>query len=279
MQPRWLGLLALVVAVCIAFVLLGLWQLDVARGQGAQDAAREVAEQPVAPIGEVVAPHTMLDTNSSGRMVSATGTYDPSKSFYVTPRRLGDRTGMWLVTPMRVEQTGAWLAVVRAFVAEPRDVSPVPGRVTVEGMLAPGEGPPDRPVTLPPGQMAKLELSRLVNEWPGDLYSAFVFATKETASDTAGVSAEPSALTRVPPPAPTSSGLALRNLAYALQWWLFAGFALYMWWRMVSDAHATRAGPLEATPRAPRAPAPLPTDAPPSTSTTAAPPIPTGDHR
>lgn len=25
----------------------------------------------------------------------------------------------------------------------------------------------------------------------------------------------------------------LRHLAYALQWWVFAGFAVFLWWRMV----------------------------------------------
>jgi ABC-type nickel/cobalt efflux system permease component RcnA len=30
-------------------------------------------------------------------------------------------------------------------------------------------------------------------------------------------------------------GLSWRNLAYALQWWVFALFAAYMWWRMVRD--------------------------------------------
>ncbi len=27
----------------------------------------------------------------------------------------------------------------------------------------------------------------------------------------------------------------LRNLAYGLQWWLFGGFVVFMWWRMARD--------------------------------------------
>ena len=30
----------------------------------------------------------------------------------------------------------------------------------------------------------------------------------------------------------------LRNLAYALQWWVFGAFALYMWWRMSTESVA-----------------------------------------
>ncbi len=35
------------------------------------------------------------------------------------------------------------------------------------------------------------------------------------------------------PPLDTGGGLQLRNAAYAVQWWLFAAFALLLWWRMV----------------------------------------------
>jgi hypothetical protein len=45
----------------------------------------------------------------------------------------------------------------------------------------------------------------------------------------------------------------LRNLAYGIQWWIFAGFAVFMWWRMLR-AEATRSG--EAVARRRTAPAP-----------------------
>ena len=44
---------------------------------------------------------------------------------------------------------------------------------------------------------------------------------------------------RVPPP-DLPSGLTLRNAAYALQWWVFAAFGLWMWWKMVRDDHRRR---------------------------------------
>ena len=97
------------------------------------------------------------------------------------------------------------------------------------GTLAPGESPASSAATLPDGQLASLDLARLVNRWPGDLYNAFVFATAETPDASAGVQ-------RVPPP-PIPTGLSLRNAAYALQWWVFGLFAAYMWWRMVRDDH------------------------------------------
>jgi hypothetical protein len=43
----------------------------------------------------------------------------------------------------------------------------------------------------------------------------------------------------VPPPEP-GTGLAWRNLSYALQWWAFALFGLFFWWRLVRDDHHGR---------------------------------------
>jgi len=80
------------------------------------------------------------------------------------------------------------------------------------------------------------DLSLLVNRWPGSLYNAFVFATAEQ-PDVTSVAAP--AVQRVPPPALVSGGLSWRNAAYALQWWVFALFAAFMWWRMVRDDYET----------------------------------------
>ena len=80
--------------------------------------------------------------------------------------------------------------------------------------------------------MTVLDLSLLVNRWSGTLYNAFVFATAEQPDVTSVVSP---AVQRVPPPALVGGGLSWRNAAYALQWWAFALFAAYMWWRMVRD--------------------------------------------
>jgi cytochrome oxidase assembly protein ShyY1 len=145
-------------------------------------------------------------------------------------------SGYWVVTPLVVRSTGARIAVVRGFVTDPgQAVVPRPAaEVTVSGTLASGESPTSEHAgpALPDGQLAFLDLSLLVNRWPGDLYNAFVFATDER-PDVTSVAAP--AMQRVPPPALVGGGLMWRNAAYALQWWLFALFAGYMWLRMVRD--------------------------------------------
>ena len=93
------------------------------------------------------------------------------------------------------------------------------------GGLAPGESPVGQ--VSQPGQIGSVDLSVLVNTWPGDLYNAFLFL--ETEDPATGAQ-----LDRVPTPL-GDTGIRWRNAAYAVQWWVFAGFALWLWWRMVRE--------------------------------------------
>ena len=59
-------------------------------------------------------------------------------------------------------------------------------------------------------------------------------------------------MVRVPPPPPVPKGLTWRNAAYALQWWVFAAFAVFMYLRMLRDEtlaeRARRTGEQEPEP-------------------------------
>jgi cytochrome oxidase assembly protein ShyY1 len=74
-----------------------------------------------------------------------------------------------------------------------------------------------------------VRLPSLVNELPYRLYPAYGLRTDEQPAPDDG-------LAPVSPPASeTSWRTGARSLAYALQWWLFAAFAVFMWWRILSD--------------------------------------------
>jgi cytochrome oxidase assembly protein ShyY1 len=243
LKPRWLGLLALVIVVMVTFGLLGLWQLDVARDKGRAEAVKAAPLRPIASLSTVIRPQADFPVDGSNRRVTVTGRYDAYGQVLVTPRFLRGRQGYWVVTPLVVRDTGARLAVLRGFVTDPARATPpaTTGPVTVSGTLAPGESPTNGD-PLPAGQMGSVDLSVLVNQWHGAIYNAFVFATGESpeATRTAG-----SAIERVPPPRLPANGLSWRNAAYALQWWIFAIFAAYMWWRMVRDDHEGRSGTVD----------------------------------
>lgn len=229
-RPKWLALLAAVVVVLIVFAQLGLWQLDVARDRGHEEALQEAREAPSVELTGVLSPHTPMTGDLMGRTVTVSGTYDASGQVVITDRRLGDQTGYWVVTPLVVQPTGARLAVIRGFLTDP-NAAPAPpeGTVSLAGMLASSESAPNKPTALPSGQMQTIDLAELVNEWPGQLYNAILFPSSQQPPSTG--------VTHIPPPDLSPDGFAWRNLAYALQWWIFALFALYMWWRMVREEH------------------------------------------
>ncbi len=235
LRPRWLGLFALLLVVVAACVELGLWQLGVARDTGRAEAVAAAAGRPVTEIDAVIAPHSAFPAEASSRRVTATGRYVPGQRL-VAGRRLDGRSGYWVLTPLVLDRgadAGATLPVVRGFVSDPVAPRPPAGTVEVEGALAPGESPPgpgEQPV--PDGQLASVDLSVLVNVWRGDLYNAFVFAIAERRPGDGAVPAD--GVRRVPPPR-VDSGLAWRNAAYAVQWWVFGAFAVWMWFRMVRD--------------------------------------------
>lgn len=269
LKPRWLGLLAVLVVVLVAFTFLGLWQLSVAKDEARKKAVEEAPRQPVVALTQVLRPHAEFPATGSGRRVSAVGHYDATGQVVVPDRRLDGATGSWVITPFVVEATGARVAVLRGFVRGTAAPAPTTtGTVTVVGSIAPGESPATGAVPLPAGQLGSVDLGKLVNQWPGDIYNAFLFGISETPDATGagpvGSSATPGVIERVPPP-PVPSGLNLRNAAYALQWWVFGLFAAWMWWRMVRDDYALEQvalnrldGPLPDDPSPPE-PAPQPT--------------------
>ncbi len=236
LKPRWLGLLVVVLLVIVAFIQLGRWQLGVAHDKAAKEQIAQVTALPPVDVTMLLKPHEEFPAGASSRRVFATGRYAADGQVLVPDRLLRGQTGYWVMTPFVVEATGARLAVLRGFVTSPTGIATPPrGRLTIHGGLAPGESPSTK--ALPPGQLGSVDLSILVNTWPGDLYNAFMFLGEESApadGTDAAPAASLNALTHVPTPA-ADTGLKWRNLAYALQWWVFAGFAAYMWWRMVRD--------------------------------------------
>jgi cytochrome oxidase assembly protein ShyY1 len=231
LKPKWLGLFAVLVVLLVAFTFLGLWQLSVARNEAQRVAIDAAAAQAPVPLGQVLSPHTAFPAEASGRPVTAIGRFDAGDQVLVADRRLDGASGWWVVTPLVVDGSAARIAILRGFVSSAASTGPAPadvGQVTVTGTLAPGESPVSG-AELPAGQLASLDLARLVNVWPGELYNAFVFATAESPDASPG-------LQRVPPPA-IPSGLTWRNAAYAVQWWVFGLFAAWMWWKMVRDDH------------------------------------------
>jgi surfeit locus 1 family protein len=226
-------LVGLVVAAVM--VVLGLWQLDVYHSQGRAAADRRAAE-PAADIGNVARAGQPV-ADGYGRTVTFRGAYLPDTQVLVP---LDDRPGSFrVVTALRLAD-GDVLPVVRGVVGTPAAPRPPAGEQAAAGLLLPSEEAPTG--SLPPGQVSSVRLPTLAQTWPGPLVSGFVtLSPAESAAQ--GLAAAPVVL-------PEGSG-RLRNGAYALQWWVFAAFAVGLAVRMAADQELGGAEVADLTPEEP----------------------------
>lgn len=196
-------------AVAGVMVALGLWQLGVYRSSGSASAQQRV-DAPAVALSQV-APADQAISDGYGRTVVFTGSYDPELQLVV-----GGPGTRRIVTGFRLAD-GRVLAVVRGVTAGAPPPPPT-GTLQQTGVLLPSEDSGD------PGTSLRVPL--LAQTWPGQLIEGYV---NLTAAESAAQGVQPSPLAL--PEAPGR----LRNGAYALQWWLFAGFALILAVRFARD--------------------------------------------
>jgi cytochrome oxidase assembly protein ShyY1 len=243
LTPRWWGINLFVVLAIPFCVFMGTWQLG--RFEDRLQSHEQAEKQPDAgtrtarPLGELLP----VDKVTSGRPAMATGTY--ADQFLVPGRVLDDRDGFYVLNMLRTEG-GKALPVVRGWLPGTAGHTEVPGapagRVTVTGNLQASENTgsdgADSRGGLPEGQLGMISAASLVNLVPYDVYDAWVTLPETGAAGAAA------ALKPVPAEAPQGSGLdlkAFQNLGYTGEWFVFGGFVLFMWFRLVRrEAEAAR---------------------------------------
>lgn len=111
------------------------------------------------------------------------------------------------------------------------------GEVTVTGDLQASENSGTTGVDLsgglPDGQLGMISAASLVNLVPYDVYDAWVTLPGPEAG---GPGSGTGGLKPVPAAAAQGSGLdlkAFQNLGYTCEWFVFGGFVLFMWFRLV----------------------------------------------
>ena len=238
-RPSMLAVHLLAVAAIAVMVLAGLWQLGV-YGSARSDAGAEGDAAPAVPLEQVMGPDDAFPDTAVGTAVEVCGSYaDPGEGFLVASREHDGRSGFWVVTPLLASTDSAML-VVRGW--QPTQATPdvSSGRVCVTGTLQPGE---QTTTTVGAGRVVDaIRIPTLVGAVPFDLYSGFVVRTAEAPPPHDGL------VVVDPPAADVSWTEGLRNLAYGLQWWAFAAFAAFMWWRICREEVARAADPAAPTP-------------------------------
>jgi cytochrome oxidase assembly protein ShyY1 len=219
--PRFWGAHALLLVVVAATVLLGLWQWDVAHDRKDQRAA-ELAHAAPVPLTSVMGNNDPFPGDDVGRPVTVSGTWIPSGML-----RIVNGDGYWLAAPLQVDGTDAAVYVVLGQTAgQAVPAIGVSGEATVTGWLEASQDSGQVDADLGDDVLPEMRIADAVSHVDVDLYSAFVISEQPAP----GLQA---AHLTVQPQTPFTTGL--RNLLYAVQWWLFTAFAVFIWWRWLRE--------------------------------------------
>nr|WP_217422787.1 SURF1 family protein [Streptomyces sp. 8P21H-1] len=250
LTPRWWGINVFVLLAIPFCVFMGSWQLG--RFEDRVQDHRSAGEQAEAARSQAARPLTELlpvDKETSGKQATATGRY--GRQLLVPDRELDGRSGFYVLTMLRTDD-GKALPVVRGWLPGDADTAKAPaapaGEVTVTGALQASETPGSNGVPavggLPAGQIGAISSAALVNLVPYRMYDAWITLAEAD-----------SGMKAVPATAPSDTGLdlkAFQNLGYTGEWFVFAGFVVFMWFRLlrreVEFAQDAELGLTEETP-------------------------------
>lgn len=202
--------------ITVVLLALGLWQMRAFEDREAYNAEARAALPPVPLVDHVPMDGTVGDIY--GKQVTVSGRYLPAEEV-----RVLDADGSARVLSAFQLADGRVVAIVRGLGPATGEIPPTP-RSAVEqtGIFLPTEPAADHAV--PEGMYASVRLPLLAQAWTQQLVPGFITLSADQAS----------AQELYPARAvlPTGEG-SLQNLGYALQWWVFAGFAAFMTWRFV----------------------------------------------
>jgi surfeit locus 1 family protein len=236
-RPRWIAALVLCLTIAFGFAALGQWQLS--RSVDAGVPVDETTETPV-PLAELAVAQQPLTAEAAGRRVTIEGTLVPD-DFTVLSGRLNDRTpGYWVVGHLvatddatNEASAGASLAVALGWAATEADATSAISDLQKDaptgfgGRYLPSEAPQED--DFENGEQNSLSTAALVNQWveaPTTVYAGYLVA------DAAMPGLDP-----IDAPAPsTEIQVNWLNIFYAVEWAVFAGFAVFLWFRLVKDA-------------------------------------------
>ncbi|MFW0181086.1 SURF1 family cytochrome oxidase biogenesis protein [Rothia sp. P5766] len=259
LTPRWLLGLLLVLALSSGFVMLSKWQLNSSTmGQLTADPAKDRVD----PYTEVLQPHSAQLASTVDTVVEARGTYTPGSSYLVENRLKDGVQGYWVIALFTPEDSQnvetsmgsspRGIAVVRGWSKEPL-VPPEPqGPVTVAGRIVANDPPVNSnqrhsQLENKDRLLGSASPAYLTNVWNAPLYDGILTLDSESTEGTpladdgtiainATIIGQTDNFLPVRAPQVTDENVDWLNIFYALEWLVFAGFALYLWYRMLKDA-------------------------------------------
>ncbi|MEO6826364.1 MAG: SURF1 family protein [Microbacteriaceae bacterium] len=242
LRPQWILALVLALLVAGAFAWLGRWQLERAVQS---NVAATGASETVVPLSTVARPGSAIRDDVTGQKVTVRGTFSAADYRLVGDRLNKGAVGYWVVGHLTVDRENAGqtstvaLAVARGWSAS-RDAATSAMRalaragdepVVLTGRLLPTEAPVPPDPKGDPQAMTTVSVAALINVWSemdnADAYEAYLVQK-----------GAPAGLTAIDSPPPIAQNTVnWLNIFYAVEWVVFAGFAVYMWYRLTKDAY------------------------------------------
>jgi cytochrome oxidase assembly protein ShyY1 len=239
LRPRWVLALLAALGIAAGFAILAQWQVS-----RAVEEAR-VVERPteqVRPLAEVVGPDAPTEQAATGQRVSVRGAYVAGDTVLVQGRVNDGEAGWWVVAHLEVTDAApgglpvalGWAPdeqAARDALAEFEAAAVATGdEVEVVGRFLPSEAPIRPGDDEDPQTMRTVAVAHLINVWTDYDERPVYFGYVTAAEPAAGLEAISS------PPPEQQAELNWLNVFYAIEWIVFGGFAVYLWYRLVKDA-------------------------------------------
>lgn len=232
-MPRWIALLVLALAIAAAFAFLGKWQLE--RAYRAAPTQESAPTETVRPLTDTVEPGSLLRTERVGQKVSVHGEFVPGDYLVISDRLNEGESGYWVAGHL-VTDEGAALAVGLGWTPARETADAVAERLNDEQRAAASVTGRVLSAQFPeldedaPFEFTKMAPAWFVNVWHEmddvDVYEAYVVSD-----------AAPEGLETISSPPPEQEvEINWLNIFYAIEWVVFAGFAVFLWFRIVRDA-------------------------------------------
>lgn len=210
----------LALAVATTCVFLGRWQLSRMEARQAWNSAviNNMKAPPVPAASLLRSP----DANVEWRRVTFTGSFDQSHEILIRGRYFEGRYGYEVITPLRGAEDSllvnrGWIPAGESATVAPEVPSPPQGQITVVGRVRLGDskdrpGPSGSIIGLPVRAANRIDPEVLARDIPYPVLPAYIEMITPTPES--------------PKVLPTPELSAGPHLAYAIQWFLFAGLAL-----------------------------------------------------
>ncbi|MFE0189951.1 SURF1 family protein [Streptomyces sp. NPDC058989] len=262
LSRQWVILTLVGLVLIPVMIKLGYWQLHRHEHKVAQNQliAASLAAEPV-PVTDLTAPGRDLPRREMWRTVTATGTYDTAHEVVVRQRTAADEQsiGYYVLTPL-VLGDGDAVLVNRGWISAGNDLTKFPdvpaapkGKVTVTGRMMADETTEASGIKdtrgLPARQVMLINSTEQAKRTGRPMLGGYIEQTGPK---------QPGGPELVPEPDHDSIG---PHMAYAIQWWLFAGAVPVGWVILVrrerrdrAAAAAKKAGEAEEAPESGQAP-------------------------